>query len=97
MQKDKKSDVSYLFQKRMEKFRANKYENEFQIPFGINTVDRFQGMERNIVIIFLRFKATNNTRKKKEDVSPVNSKYPFIGFARELHVYLVFRGKRFAG
>ncbi len=32
-------------------FEQHKYENEFQIPFRINTVDRFQGMERNIIIV----------------------------------------------
>lgn len=66
-------------------FEQNKYANEFQIPFRINTVDRFQGMERNIVII-----STVRSDKQFKDVKgrlvPIaNNKYPFaLGFAREL-------------
>jgi hypothetical protein len=63
-------------------FEQHKYKNEFQLPFRINTVDRFQGMERNIIII-------STVRSDKQiDLNGKeipNKKYPFaLGFAREL-------------
>lgn len=63
-------------------FEQHKYENEFQLPFRINTVDRFQGMERNIIII----STVRSDRQIDMNGKEVpNKKYPFaLGFAREL-------------
>lgn len=66
-------------------FEQNKFENEYQLPFRVNTVDRFQGMERNIVIIST-VRSDKQFRDVKGRLVPVaNNKYPFaLGFAREL-------------
>ena len=61
-------------------FEKHKYENEFQLPFRINTVDRFQGMERNIIIV-----STVRSDKPTDKGYEWNKKYPkALGFAREL-------------
>jgi hypothetical protein len=66
-------------------FEQFKFENEFQIPFRINTVDRFQGMERNIIIISTVRSNKQNKEEQGKTIQVDNNKYPFaLGFAREL-------------
>lgn len=66
-------------------FEQHKFENEFQLPLRINTVDRFQGMERNIIIIST-VRSNKQYKEERGKKIPIdNNKYPFaLGFAREL-------------
>lgn len=85
MQRIRKAIYPTFSKNEWKNFEQNKYENEFQIPFRINTVDRFQGMERNIIIIST-VRSNKQYKEEKGRRIPVNnSKYPFaLGFAREL-------------
>jgi superfamily I DNA and/or RNA helicase len=85
MQRIRKAMYPIFSKNEWRNFEQNKYENEFQIPFRINTVDRFQGMERNIIIIST-VRSNKQYKEEKGRRIPVdNSKYPFaLGFAREL-------------
>ena len=63
-------------------FERFKYDNEFSTPFRINTVDRFQGMERNIVIVST---VRSNILERADGSIVPNVKYPSaLGFAKEL-------------
>ncbi len=75
----------YSFKNEWRNFEQNKYENEFRIPLRINTVDRFQGMERNIIIISTVRSNKQYKEEKGRRLLIDNCKYPFaLGFAREL-------------
>ena len=66
-------------------FEQHKFENEFELPFRINTVDCFQGMERNIIIISTVRSDKQYKEEKGKRISVDNTKYPnALGFAREL-------------
>lgn len=72
---------------RWRNFEQHKYENEYKLPFRINTVDRFQGMERNIIIISTvrsnKHRQLDQTGKVLKEIK--NEHYPFaLGFAREI-------------
>ena len=53
-------------------FEAYKYENDFKIPLRINTVDKFQGMERNIVIV-----STVRSDKQIDETGVCKSNYHY--------------------
>ncbi|WES98282.1 AAA domain-containing protein [Chryseobacterium arthrosphaerae] len=81
MQAIKKSIYSDLDKHQLRNFEHFKSTNEFNLPFRINTVDRFQGMERNIVII-------STVRSDKQIVTDQNKtkiiRNSSLGFAKEL-------------
>lgn len=80
MQKIKSALYPTLTKNEWRKFEQYKYENVYKIPFRINTVDRFQGMERNIIII-----STVRSDMPKDPGYKFNKQYPFaLGFAREI-------------
>ena len=85
MQKIRNSMYPHFSKKEWRDFEQHKFENEFQIPFRINTVDRFQGMERNIIIISTVRSNKQIKEEKGRTLTVDNTKYPFaLGFAREL-------------
>lgn len=80
MQKIKSALYPTLTKNEWRKFEQHKYDNVYKIPFRINTVDRFQGMERNIIII-----STVRSDLPKDPGYKFNKQYPFaLGFAREI-------------
>jgi superfamily I DNA and/or RNA helicase len=85
MQRIRKAMYPSFSKNEWKNFEQNKFENEFRLPFRINTVDRFQGMERNIIIIST-VRSNKQFKEEKGRRIPIdNSKYPFaLGFAREL-------------
>lgn len=81
MQAIKNSIYENLNKNQLSNFEHFKSENEFYLPFRINTVDRFQGMERNIVIISTVRSNRQIVREKNQDV--IRPNYA-LGFAKEL-------------
>lgn len=80
MQKIKSALYPSLTREEWSNFELYKYKNEYGIPFRINTVDRFQGMERNIIII-----STVRSDLPEDSAYKWNKQYPFsLGFAREI-------------
>jgi len=85
MQRIRKALYSHFSKNEWRTFEQHKYENEFQIPFRINTVDRFQGMERNIIIVSTVRSNRQIREESGKEIVKDNVKYPFsLGFAREL-------------
>lgn len=80
MQKIKSALYPTLTREEWRNFELHKHKNKYGIPFRINTVDRFQGMERNIIII-----STVRSDFPKDIGYRWNKQYPFaLGFAREI-------------
>ena len=80
MQKIKSALYPTLNRNQWKQFELHKYDNVYKIPFRINTVDRFQGMERNIIIV-----STVRSDLPKKHEYKFNKQYPFaLGFAREI-------------
>ena len=77
MQRIKNTIYATFDKNKWRNFEQYKYENEFQLPFRINTVDKFQGMERNIVII-----STVRSNKQINEKGQ-QKKNNTLGFARE--------------
>ena len=86
MQKIRRKIFPQLQGAQWRQFELHKYENEFRLPFRINTVDKFQGMERNIIIVSTVRSDKQiqlNANGAKHIVN--NNNYPkALGFAKEL-------------
>jgi len=66
-------------------FEQHKFENEFQLPFRINTVDLFQGMERNIIIISTVKSSSQFVERNGKILTEQVNNYPYdLGFTKEL-------------
>lgn len=78
MQEIRRSLYPNFSSEQWKNFEEHKSDNEFGIPFRINTVDRFQGMERNIIII------STVRSNRREDESGKVVKNSSLGFAKEL-------------
>jgi superfamily I DNA and/or RNA helicase len=84
MQKIKNKLYSDLTKNDWKSFEQHKFNNEFKIPLRINTVDRFQGMERNIIIISTVRSDKQIKEEKGKKITIDNKKYPSaLGFAKE--------------
>lgn len=68
---------------------ALKARNEYSIPVRLNTVDKFQGMERNIIIV----STVRSDRKIENGVTKTNSDIGFAKSPKRLNVALS-RAKR---
>lgn len=85
MQRIRKTLYSHFGKAEWRTFENHKFENEYQIPFRINTVDRFQGMERNIIIVSTVRSNKQIREENGKDIVYSNTTYPLcLGFAREL-------------
>jgi superfamily I DNA and/or RNA helicase len=84
MQSIKKALYPNLSIQQLRDFERFKFDNEYNIPFRINTVDRFQGMERNILIISTVRSDSQVFEKKGSIRTRPNTNYPrALGFAKE--------------
>jgi superfamily I DNA and/or RNA helicase len=84
MQELKSAIYPTLSKQQLRDFESHKFENEYGIPFRINTVDRFQGMERNILIISTVRSNVQLYEKGKTIAKRPNTNYPrALGFAKE--------------
>ena len=84
MQEIKKALYPNLSKAQMYDFENHKLENEFNLPFRINTVDRFQGMEREILIISTVRSNSQLYEKGGKVLKRKNTNYPrALGFAKE--------------
>ena len=85
MQRIRNAMYSHFSKNDWRSFEQHKFENEFHLPFRINTVDRFQGMERNIIIISTVRSNKQYREEKGIRILKDNNRFPFaLGFAREL-------------
>ena len=79
MQEIKRALYPNLDKSEWRQFESNKTKNEYEVPFRINTVDKFQGMERNIIIV-----STVRSDLPNDPHYSWNRSFPFsLGFARE--------------
>lgn len=86
MMKIRKTIYSHLQGQQWRNFELYKYQNEFELPFRVNTVDKFQGMERNVIIIStVRSSRQIRVGTDGKRTEHANTNYPrALGFAKEL-------------
>lgn len=78
-EEDKQIGIISFYGKQIKQIR-NVARQHFNLPIRISTVDRFQGMERNIVIVSM---VRSNTIQSARGQHPDFEKYPELGYPRQ--------------
>lgn len=75
-EEDKQIGIISFYGKQIKQLRSVAY-NHRSLPLRVSTVDRFQGMERNIVIVSM---VRSNTIQSSRDQKPDWKHYPLLGY-----------------
>lgn len=78
-EEDKQIGIISFYGKQIKHIREMAHEHN-KIPIRVSTVDRFQGMERNIIIVSM---VRSNVIQSSKDQRPDRNRYPEYGYPRQ--------------
>lgn len=76
---DKQIGIISFYSKQIKQLRSIAREH-FSLPIRVSTVDRFQGMERNIVIVSM---VRSNIIQSSRNQQPDKKRYPELGYPKQ--------------
>ena len=76
---DKQIGIISFYGKQIKQLRSVAHAHP-TLPIRVSTVDRFQGMERNIVIVSM---VRSNTIKSSKNQQPDWKRYPYLGYPKQ--------------